>query len=152
MITRMLNWRLEADFENKMAYELIRFVKSQGKYGQNLETREGFGDGQEFSIVAQVSIASTFVSTTSPQRNADTTADDLILAETLMKIRKSATKDKGKAKMDETESLRKIKQREQVQISRDEEVAQKLQEDFDAAEKQRMAQVHQAAQGFTDTE
>ncbi|GJX41638.1 retrovirus-related pol polyprotein from transposon TNT 1-94, partial [Tanacetum coccineum] len=65
-----------------------------GKYGQNLETREGFGDGQEFSIVAQVSIASTFVSTTRPQRNADTTADDLILAETLMKIRKSATKDK----------------------------------------------------------
>ncbi|GJU83552.1 hypothetical protein Tco_1285917 [Tanacetum coccineum] len=29
MLTRMLNWRLEADFENEMAYELIRFVKSQ---------------------------------------------------------------------------------------------------------------------------
>ncbi|GJX94599.1 hypothetical protein Tco_0349185, partial [Tanacetum coccineum] len=32
----------------------------------------------------------------------------------------------------------------------DEEVAQKLQEEFDAAEIQRMTQVHQAAQGFTD--
>ncbi|GKC30069.1 hypothetical protein Tco_1037363 [Tanacetum coccineum] len=34
----------------------------------------------------------------------------------------------------------------------DEEVAQKLQEEFNAAERQRMAQVHQAAQGFTDAE
>ncbi|GJY87865.1 hypothetical protein Tco_0502493 [Tanacetum coccineum] len=34
----------------------------------------------------------------------------------------------------------------------DAEVAQKLQEEFDAAERQRMAQVHQAAQGFTDAE
>ncbi|GJW94477.1 hypothetical protein Tco_0174149 [Tanacetum coccineum] len=42
-----------------------------------------------------------------------TIADDLTLAETLMEIRKSAAKAKGKAKMDETESLRKMKQREQ---------------------------------------
>ncbi|GJS25369.1 putative ribonuclease H-like domain-containing protein [Tanacetum coccineum] len=47
------------------------------------------------------------------QRNADTNADDLTLAETLMEIRKSAAKAKGKAKMDETESSRKMKQREQ---------------------------------------
>ncbi|GJT15288.1 hypothetical protein Tco_0873994 [Tanacetum coccineum] len=85
-------------------------------------------------------------------RNVDTTADDLTLAETLMEIRKSAAKDKGKAKIDETESPRKMKQRERAQISRDEEVAQNLQEDFDVAERQRMAQVHQAAQGFTDVE
>ncbi|GJR10256.1 hypothetical protein Tco_0792908 [Tanacetum coccineum] len=84
--------------------------------------------------------ANTFVSTASSQRNADTTADDLTLVKTLMEIRKSVSKDKGKAKMDETESLRKMKQRDRVQISRDEEVAQKLQEEFDAAERQRMAQ------------
>ncbi|GKD00955.1 hypothetical protein Tco_1171229 [Tanacetum coccineum] len=87
----------------------------------NLETQEGFGDGQEVSTDVQVSTASTFVSTASPQRNADTTADDLTLAETLMEIKKSAAKDKGKAKIDETESLRKMKQRERVQISNDEE-------------------------------
>ncbi|GJW06516.1 hypothetical protein Tco_1568939 [Tanacetum coccineum] len=121
-------------------------VEVQGRYGQNLETQEGFSDGQEVSTAAQVSTASTFISTASPQRNANTTADDLTLAETLMEIRKSVAKDKGKAKMDETESPRKMKQREQVQISRDEEVAQKLQEEFDAAERQRMAQGHQAAQ------
>ncbi|GJW84511.1 hypothetical protein Tco_0157656 [Tanacetum coccineum] len=45
-----------------------------------------------------------------------------------------------------------MKQREWVQISRDKEVAQKLQEEFDVAETQRMDQVHQAAQGFTETE
>ncbi|GJY64783.1 putative ribonuclease H-like domain-containing protein [Tanacetum coccineum] len=106
---------------------------------ENLETQEGFSDGQEVSTAAQVSTASTFISTASPQRNANTTADDLTLAETLMEIRKSVAKDKGKAKMDETESPRKMKQREQVQISRDEEVAQKLQEEFDATERQRMA-------------
>ncbi|GKE69327.1 hypothetical protein Tco_1527399 [Tanacetum coccineum] len=94
-------------------------VEVQGRYGQNLETQEGFGDGQEVSTATQVSTASTFVSTSSPQRNAYTTADDLTLAETLMEIRKSAAKDKGKAKMDETESPRKMKQRERVQISRE---------------------------------
>ncbi|GJU10550.1 hypothetical protein Tco_1132946 [Tanacetum coccineum] len=80
----------------------------------------------------------------------DTTSDDLTLTKTLMEIRKS--KDKGKAKMDEIESLKKMKQRQQIQISRDEEVAQKLQEEFDATERQRMAQVHQTAQGFIDAE
>ncbi|GJS34725.1 hypothetical protein Tco_0533107 [Tanacetum coccineum] len=98
-------------------------VKVQGRYGQNLETQEGFGDGQEVSTAAQeVSTVAQEVSTASPQRNADTTADDLTLAETLMEIKK------------------------------DEEVAQKLQEEFDATERQRMAQVHQAAQGFADAE
>ncbi|GKC39321.1 hypothetical protein Tco_1051705, partial [Tanacetum coccineum] len=45
-----------------------------------------------------------------------------------------------------------MKHREQIQISSDEDVALKLQEEFDAAERQRMAQVHQAVQGFTDAE
>ncbi|GJS75603.1 putative ribonuclease H-like domain-containing protein [Tanacetum coccineum] len=115
---------------------------------------------EEMDLDAEISLVpphievqrSTFVSTASPQRHADTTVDDLTLAETLMKIKKSAAKANGKAKMDETKSLRKMKQREQVQISRDAEVAQKLQEEFDAAERQRMAQVHQAAQGFIDAE
>ncbi|GJT08271.1 retrovirus-related pol polyprotein from transposon TNT 1-94 [Tanacetum coccineum] len=36
--------------------------------------------------------------------------------------------------------------------SKDKEVAQRLQEEIDASKRQRMAQVHQAAQGFTDAE
>ncbi|GJV77305.1 putative ribonuclease H-like domain-containing protein [Tanacetum coccineum] len=59
-----------------------------------------------------------------------------------------ATKDKGKAIMQESESPKKMKQREQIQISRDEEVALKLQEEFDAAERQRIARVHEEASSF----
>ncbi|GJV21449.1 hypothetical protein Tco_1370469 [Tanacetum coccineum] len=77
---------------------------------------------------------SSLVCTASPQRHADTTADDLTLAEILIKIKKSAAKAKGNAKMDEIESPRKMKQREHVQISRDAEVAQKLQEEVAADE------------------
>ncbi|GKD79032.1 hypothetical protein Tco_1341653, partial [Tanacetum coccineum] len=88
-------------------------VEVQGRYGQNLDTQEGFGAGPEVTTTnAELNTTSTFVSTAS-QRNADTNADDLTLAETLMEIRKSAAKAKGKAKMDETESSRKMKQREQ---------------------------------------
>ncbi|GKA94299.1 hypothetical protein Tco_0816337, partial [Tanacetum coccineum] len=127
-------------------------VEVQGRYGQNLETQEGFGDGQEVSTAAQVSTAgpevttadaelntaSTFVSIASTQRNADTTAYDLTLVEKLIEIRKSAAKDKGKAKMDETESPRKMKQREQgftdaewddvlARVAADEDFVQQLQ-------------------------
>ncbi|GKB39225.1 hypothetical protein Tco_0884167 [Tanacetum coccineum] len=59
-----------------------------------------------------------------------------------------ATKDKGKAIMQDSESPKKMKQREQIQISRDEEVALKLQEEFDAAERQRIARVHEEASSF----
>ncbi|GJW16408.1 hypothetical protein Tco_0020541 [Tanacetum coccineum] len=128
-------------------------VEVQGWYGHNLDTQEGFGAGPEVTTAdAELNTASTFVSTASPQRHADTTSNYLTITETLMEIRKSAAKAKGKAKMDETESPSKMKQREQVQISRDAKVDQKLQEEFDAAERQRMAQVHQAAQGFTYAE
>ncbi|GJS37613.1 putative ribonuclease H-like domain-containing protein [Tanacetum coccineum] len=97
---------------------------------------------EEMDLDAGISLVPLHVEVQgSPQRNTDTTADDLTLAETLMEIKKSVSKDKGKDQMDETESPRKMKQRERVQISRDEEVAQKLQEKFDAAERQRMAQL-----------
>ncbi|GKA75154.1 hypothetical protein Tco_0781532 [Tanacetum coccineum] len=83
---------------------------------------------EEMDLDAGISLVPPHVevqgSTSSPQRHADTTADDLTFVEKLMKIKK-----RGKAKMDETESPRKIKQREQVQISRDAEIAQKLQEE-----------------------
>ncbi|GJS94844.1 hypothetical protein Tco_0801812 [Tanacetum coccineum] len=146
---------------------------------------------------AELNTANKIVSTASPQRNADTTANDLTLAEIIMEIKKSAAKAKGKAIMEESEQPKNIKKRVQIQMSLDEELAQKLheeeqarfnaeqeakfdveteneeeqarfnaeqeakfdvevaqniQEEFDAAERQRMAQVHQAAQGFTDAE
>ncbi|GJZ68681.1 zinc finger, CCHC-type containing protein [Tanacetum coccineum] len=96
-------------------------VEVQGRYGQNLDTQEGFGAGPELTTAdAELNTASTAI----PQRHADTTADDLTIAETLMEIRKRAAKAKGKAKMDETESPRKMKLRE---VAADEDFVQQLQ-------------------------
>ncbi|GJR12827.1 hypothetical protein Tco_0795479 [Tanacetum coccineum] len=95
------------------------------------------------STVAQVSTASTFVSTASPQRNADTTPDDLTLTETLMEIRKSVAKAKELAQKLHEEEQARFNVEQEAKF--DAEVAQKLQEEFDAAERQRMNQVHQVA-------
>ncbi|GJX97247.1 hypothetical protein Tco_0353045 [Tanacetum coccineum] len=69
-------------------------------------------------------------------------------------------KDKGKDIMQESETPKKIKKRvqeakfkaEKEQERLDHETAMKIQEELDAAKKQRMAQVHQVAQGFTNDE
>nr|GEY79216.1 hypothetical protein [Tanacetum cinerariifolium] len=50
--------------------------------------------------------------------------DDATLAETLLNIKRSTTKDKGKGIMQETELPMKIKKREMIQLSLDEELAQ----------------------------
>ncbi|GJY41911.1 hypothetical protein Tco_0429181 [Tanacetum coccineum] len=121
-------------------------VEVQGRYGHNLDTQEGFGAGLEVTTAdEELNTASTFVSTASPQRHADTTVDDLTLAETLMEIRKSAPKAKGKSKIDEIESPRKMKQREQdftdsewdnvlARIVADEDFVQQLQADEKCSE------------------
>nr|GEU51760.1 ribonuclease H-like domain-containing protein [Tanacetum cinerariifolium] len=59
-------------------------------------------------------------STVSPQKDDD----EITLAETLMNIKKSATKDKGKAIMQEFEPPKKIKKKKTIQISLGEEIAQ----------------------------
>nr|GEX82235.1 hypothetical protein [Tanacetum cinerariifolium] len=51
--------------------------------------------------------------------------DDITLAETLVNIKKSAPKDKGKAIMQESEPPNKIKKKEMIQISLDDEIAQR---------------------------
>nr|GEU96495.1 hypothetical protein [Tanacetum cinerariifolium] len=52
--------------------------------------------------------------------------DDATLAETLLNIKRSTTKDKGKGIMQENKLPKKIKKREMIQLSIDEELAQKL--------------------------
>ncbi|GJZ58042.1 hypothetical protein Tco_0613536 [Tanacetum coccineum] len=65
--------------------------------------------GPEVSTAdVEFTTASAFVSTASPKRDADTTTDDLTLAETLMEIRKSAAKAKGKVVMQESEQPKKL--------------------------------------------
>nr|GEW70563.1 integrase, catalytic region, zinc finger, CCHC-type, peptidase aspartic, catalytic [Tanacetum cinerariifolium] len=55
--------------------------------------------------------------------------DDETLAETLLNIKRSAAKDKGKANMQESESPKKIKKKEIMHISFDEEISQRLYEE-----------------------
>ncbi|GJS33146.1 retrovirus-related pol polyprotein from transposon TNT 1-94 [Tanacetum coccineum] len=61
-------------------------------------------------------------STASPQNDDD----EVTLDETLVNIKMSATKDKGKAIMQESKPPKKIKKKEMKQIGHDEELAQKL--------------------------
>nr|GEY13865.1 hypothetical protein [Tanacetum cinerariifolium] len=67
-------------------------------------------------------------STASPQKDDD----EINLAETLVNIKKSAAKDKGKSIMQEFEPPKKIKKKEMIQISLDEEIAQRFYEEEQA--------------------
>nr|GEV96810.1 retrovirus-related Pol polyprotein from transposon TNT 1-94 [Tanacetum cinerariifolium] len=67
-------------------------------------------------------------STASPQKDDD----EETLAETLVSIKKSATKAKGKAIMQESDPPKKIKKKEMIQISLDEEIAQRFYEEEQA--------------------
>nr|GEX85904.1 hypothetical protein [Tanacetum cinerariifolium] len=53
--------------------------------------------------------------------------DDATLAETLLNIKRSTSKEKGKGIMQETKLPKKIKKREMIQLSLNEDLAQKLQ-------------------------
>nr|GEW54500.1 hypothetical protein [Tanacetum cinerariifolium] len=66
--------------------------------------------------------------------------DDATLAETLPNIKWSTTKDKGKCIMQETEPPKKINKREMIQLSLDEELAQKLHAEKFAKETARQEQ------------
>ncbi|GKB73280.1 hypothetical protein Tco_0934692 [Tanacetum coccineum] len=85
---------------------------------------------------AAVTTASASISTVSPPRVS--TAKDISSAETLVYIRRSASKvkDKGKAIMKESETPKIIKKMVQVQMSIDEELAKKLDEREEVAAKE----------------
>nr|GEV60925.1 ribonuclease H-like domain, reverse transcriptase, RNA-dependent DNA polymerase [Tanacetum cinerariifolium] len=63
---------------------------------------------------------------------ASQTDDDETLVETLLNIKRSAAKDKGKAIMQESESPKKIKKKKMIQISLDEKIAQRFYEEEQA--------------------
>nr|GEZ54907.1 hypothetical protein [Tanacetum cinerariifolium] len=83
-------------------------------------------------------------STAGPQ-----TDDEETLAETLLNIKRSATKDKRKAIMQESESPKKIKKKKIMQISFDEEIAQRFYEE-EQAEILRDAEYSQQIQADKD--
>ncbi|GJQ91815.1 hypothetical protein Tco_0002954 [Tanacetum coccineum] len=95
---------------------------------------------------AAVTTASVTISTASPTRVS--TTDDISIAETLMYIRRSASKDKGKAKMDESESVQTKTKLQQRQERLGNEASLRLQEQLDEEERQRIARVQEEASSF----
>ncbi|GKC98502.1 hypothetical protein Tco_1168777 [Tanacetum coccineum] len=85
LINRVKSLEGELKFQkSKSKRSRLTLVTSEDEEDLNLETQKGFGDGPEVTTVdAELNTTSTFVSTTSPQRNADTIADDLTRVEKL---------------------------------------------------------------------
>ncbi|GKD14210.1 hypothetical protein Tco_1198617, partial [Tanacetum coccineum] len=130
----------------------------QGRYEHDMESDFEFTAAEEVYIadldvstakpVSTVAVTTTSVtiSTASPIRVS--TADDISIAETLMYIRRSAAKDKGKAKMDEAEPVQTKTKLQQRQERLGYEAAVRLQEQLDEEERQRIARVHEEASSF----
>ncbi|GJZ90680.1 hypothetical protein Tco_0662607 [Tanacetum coccineum] len=95
---------------------------------------------------ATVTTASVVVSTGSPTKVS--TADEITMAETLVYIRRSASKDKGKGKMDESEPVQTKTKIQQEQEKLGYEAAVRLQAKLDEEERQRISRVHEAASSF----
>ncbi|GJW29371.1 hypothetical protein Tco_0046246 [Tanacetum coccineum] len=93
--------------------ENVNLVKSS-KQGEAHDTARHRMESDDTEVVD--------FSTASPQNDDD----EVTLAETLVNIKMSATKDKGKAIMQESEPPKKLKKKEMIQIGHDEELAQKL--------------------------
>nr|GEU38411.1 hypothetical protein [Tanacetum cinerariifolium] len=137
----------------------------KGRYDQDMEfnldfnaTKEVFTAKKEVSTAEPVSTAGVAVTTASvdvspvsPTRRVST-ADDITMVETLVYIRRSATKDKGKGILTKSEPIQtKIKlQQEKERLGY--KAAVRLQEELDKEEIQRMARVYEAAQSFTEEE
>ncbi|GJV94057.1 hypothetical protein Tco_1541870 [Tanacetum coccineum] len=100
---------------------------------QHITTNTNYTANIAVSIAdAAVTTASASISTVSPPRVS--IAEDISGAETLVYIRRSASKakDKGKAIIQEYKPPKKIKKRVQVQMSIDEELAKKVFEEEQA--------------------
>nr|GEV42774.1 hypothetical protein [Tanacetum cinerariifolium] len=78
--------------------------------------------------------------------------DDATLAKTLLNIKRSTTKDKGKGIMQETKLPRKIKKRKMIQLSLDEELAQKLHAEELAKETKLDEKIEEEVKAYADTD
>ncbi|GKC84466.1 hypothetical protein Tco_1140183 [Tanacetum coccineum] len=138
-------------------------VGIQGRYKHDMEFNFVFDAAKEVSTVekdvstaeqvstagATVTTASVAVSTASPTRNTRvSTADDITMAETLVYIRRSATKEKGKGKMDESEKVITQTKLQQKQERLDFEASMRLQDELDQEGRKRISMVHESASSF----
>nr|GEZ09128.1 xylulose kinase-1 [Tanacetum cinerariifolium] len=124
-----------------------------GRYDQDMEFNLDFDAAKEvstaekevstnepvFTAGATITTASVDVSHASPTRRVST-ADDITMAGTLVYIRRSAAKDKGKSIMTESEPIQTKTKLQQEQERLGYEAAVKLQEEMDEEERQMMAE------------
>ncbi|GJX25662.1 hypothetical protein Tco_0231958 [Tanacetum coccineum] len=129
----------------------------QGRYRHDMEfdfdfdtVEKDVSTAEPISIAgAAVTTASVGVNTASPTRNTGvSTADDITMAETLVYIRKSAAKDKGKGKMVESKTIQTKTKLQQEQERLGFEAAVRLQAELEEEERQRIARVHEADSSF----
>ncbi|GJV71505.1 hypothetical protein Tco_1491500 [Tanacetum coccineum] len=142
---------------------MIETLKIQGRYEHDIEFYFDFDAAKEVSTAekdvsiaepvstagAVVTTASVAVTTSSPTRNIRVpTADDITMAKTLVYIRKSVVKDKGKGKMAESKTVHTKTNLQQEQERLDFEAAVRLQAEIKEEERQRIAKVHEASSSF----
>nr|GEV35089.1 retrovirus-related Pol polyprotein from transposon TNT 1-94 [Tanacetum cinerariifolium] len=117
--------KLETQLKQKRSRAVIH---SSDEEEPSLEIEDSPKQGRMIEEIAK----DENVNLVSEQREVHETAeplqddDDATLAETLLNIKRSTSKNKGKCIMQETELPKKIKKREMIQLSLDEELAQKL--------------------------
>ncbi|GKA31470.1 hypothetical protein Tco_0717775 [Tanacetum coccineum] len=110
----------------------------QGRRGQEIEFETEVYTAKDVSTVgAAVTTDGASISTANPPRVS--TAEDISTAETLVYIRRSAAKDKGKAKMDESELEQTKTKLQQRQERAGYEAAVRLQEQLDEEERKGIA-------------
>ncbi|GKE43507.1 hypothetical protein Tco_1470791, partial [Tanacetum coccineum] len=121
--------------------------KIQGRHGQEMEFETGVYTAKDVSTAAAaVTTAGVSISTASPQRVS--TVEDISTIEILVYIRRSVAKDKGKAKMDESEPEQTKSKLQQRQERAGYEATVRLQEQLDEEERKRIARVHKEANSF----
>ncbi|GKE53103.1 hypothetical protein Tco_1488259, partial [Tanacetum coccineum] len=145
-----------AKIDQDPAISLVQHdTEIQGRYEHDVEFDFDLDAAKDVSTAKPVSTAGAAVTTASvaavstaiPTRRVST-ADDVTIDETLVYIRKSATKDKGKGKMDESELVHTKTQLQQEQERLSYEATIRLQAKHEEEERQRIARVHEAASSF----
>ncbi|GJY10588.1 hypothetical protein Tco_0378773 [Tanacetum coccineum] len=123
-------------------------VEDSSKQGRKIDEIDQDPDiSLEVSTAEEVCIANVPV-TTAGAEISTTSPEVKTAAESLMYIRRSATKDKGKAKIDESEPAQTKTKLQQRQERLGYEAAVRLQAELEEEERQRIVRVHEEASSF----
>ncbi|GJZ74102.1 hypothetical protein Tco_0638248 [Tanacetum coccineum] len=167
--------KLEQIIKTSQARRRAKVVISNAKEDKEDSSKQGRSLIEELDMDAGISLVPPHVSDQGAEQRRDvknvqtytrrrkavrTASGGVSTSSELVSTAGVKEKDKVKAVLQESEPPKKIKKRvqeakfkaQQEQERLNHETAMNIQEELDAAERQRMAQVHQAAQGFTDDE